>query len=143
MSTCPTVDLDTEFDNIRLYLSQSTIDDLAYKKGLRRVGGLVQPHFCNRDLIMFCLAKLVVPALATSHLVSSAFIEHLALALHEHVITLYGGVPGSARRRGSHMAPWQIRRIKDFIESNLANNPSISEFARGCDVSTSSSLKNQ
>ncbi len=39
MSARPTVRLDTAFDNLRLYISQSTIDELAYEKGLRRVGG--------------------------------------------------------------------------------------------------------
>lgn len=136
LSARPTVGLGTEFDNLRCYISQRTIDDLAYEKGLRRVGGLFQPSFGERDPILFHLAKIVVPALANPSAVSSAFVEYVALAFHEHVVTSYGGVPARGRRHRG-LAPWQARRIVDFIEANLANNPSISELAQVCNLSNS------
>jgi hypothetical protein len=123
LSARPTVGLGTEFDNLRCYISQRTIDDLAYEKGLRRAGGLVQPYFGERDPILFHLAKILVPALANPNAVSSAFVEYVALAFYEHVTTAYGGVPTVGRRYGG-LPPRQVRRIVDFLEANLANNPS-------------------
>ncbi len=137
MSARPTVRLDTAFDNLRLYISQSTIDELAYEKGLRRVGGLAQPTVGEPDPIMFHLARTLVPVLERPELASALFLDHLAIALHEHVVTAYGGVSASGRRRGAGLAPWRMRRVQDFVEANLAANPSISDLARECDLSAS------
>jgi AraC-like DNA-binding protein len=138
LSASPTVGLGTEFDNIRLYISQKTIDDLAFERGLPRVGGLRQRSFGDRDPILFHLAQLLVPALDRPQEVSAAFVEYIGLAFHEHVITAYGGVPGDARkRRSASLAPWQIREALGYIEANLGNNPSISDLARECHLSSS------
>ena len=137
MSARPTVRLDMAFDNIRLYISQSTIDELAYEKGLRRVGGLAQPTVGEPDPIMFHLAQTLVPVLERPELASALFLDHLASALLEHVVTAYGGLNASGRRRGAGLAPWRMRRVQDFVEANLAANPSISDLARECDLSAS------
>jgi AraC-like DNA-binding protein len=138
LSASPTVGLGTEFDNIRLYISQKTIDDLAFERGLPRIGGLRQRSFGDRDPILFHLAQLLVPALDRPEQVSAAFVEYIGLAFHEHVITFYGSAPGEAqKRRRASLAPWQIREALEYIEANLGNNPSISELARECHLSAS------
>ena len=137
LSERPTVRLDTEFDNVRCYISQSTIDDLAYKRGLRRVGGLAQQTLGERDPVLFHLAQLLVPALDNPNAASSAFVEYVALAFHEHVITTYGGVPVAGRKRRGGLAPWQVRRACDLIEAYLDGDPSIASLSRECQVSES------
>jgi AraC family transcriptional regulator len=137
LSASPTVGLDTEFDNLRCYISQRTIDDLAYERGLRRVGGLAQRSFGDRDPVLFHMARMLVPVLDSPGVASSAFIEYVALAFHEHVITMYGGVPAAGRRRGGGLAPWQVRGVCDFIEAHLDGDPSISSLSRECQVSAS------
>ena len=137
LSERPTVRLDTEFDNVRCYISQSTIDDLAYKRGLRRVGGLAQRTLGERDPVLFHLAQLLVPALDNPNAASSAFVEYVALAFHEHVITTYGGVPVTGRKRRGGLAPWQVRRACDLIEAYLDGDPSIASLSRECQVSES------
>jgi AraC family transcriptional regulator len=135
LSARPTVGLDTAFDNVRCYISQRTIDDLAYERGLRRVGGLAQRCFGDRDPILFHLARLLVPVLETPDTASSAFVEYVALAFHEHVITTYGGVPVGGRKRAEGLAPWQIRRACEFIEAHLDGDPSIASLSKECQVS--------
>ncbi len=135
LSARPTVLLDTEFDNVRCYISQRTIDDLAYEKGLRRIGGLVQRCFGERDPVLFHLAKMLVPVLDEPLTATSAFVEYVALAFHEHVITKYGGLPVNGRKSVGGLAPWQIRRACDFIEAHLDADPSISHLSRECRVS--------
>jgi len=137
LSARPTVGLDTAFDNVRCYISQRTIDDLAYERGLRRIGGLVQRMFGDRDPILFHLAKLLMPALEGKNVASSAFVEYVALAFHEHVITTYGCISAMARKVAAGLAPWQIKRTLDFIEANLDGDPSISSLSRQCQVSPS------
>jgi len=137
LSERPTVGLDTEFDNVRCYVSQKAIDDLAYDRGLQRVGGLRQRTFGERDPILFHLARTLVPALEKPNEVSAAFVDYIALAFHEHVITMYGGVPAAGDRRRGRLAPGQIRSVVDYIEGNLSGNPSIPELARECNLSPS------
>lgn len=137
LSARPTVGLDTEFDNVRFFISQSTIDDLAYARGLRRVGGLAQRILGERDPVLFHLAQMLVPALDDPNAASSAFIEYVALSFHEHVITTYGGVPVAGRKRGGGLAPWQVRRAYNFIEAYLDGDPSIASLSRECQVSES------
>jgi AraC family transcriptional regulator len=137
LSARPTVGLDTAFDNVRCYIAQKTIDDLAYERGLPRVGGLLQRTFGQRDPIMFHLAQILVPALDNPEQVSAAFIDYIALAFHEHVITAYGNVLMNPGRRGGGLAPRQIRHVLDYIEANLANNPSIADMAQECNLSPS------
>ncbi|MCX4174576.1 MULTISPECIES: AraC family transcriptional regulator [Paraburkholderia] len=137
LSARPTVGLETEFDNVRCYISQKTIDDLAYDRGLRRVGGLRQRMFGQQDRIMFHLAQMLVPALDNPDKVSAAFIDYIALAFHEHVISVYGGVPASRSRYTAPLSPRQIRDVIDYIETNLTNNPSIGDLARECNLSSS------
>lgn len=137
LSERPTVGLDTEFDNVRCYVSQKAIDDLAYDRGLQRVGGLRQCTFGERDAILFHLAKALVPALGRPSEASAAFIDYIALAFHEHVITTYGAVPAGSDRRRGRLAPRQIRSVVDYIEANLSGNPSIPDLARECSLSPS------
>jgi AraC-like DNA-binding protein len=138
LSARPTVGLDTAFDNVRMYITQKAIEDLAYERGFRRGGGLRQEVFGQRDPILFHLAQMLVPALMEPAAVSVAFVEYIALAFHEHVVTTYGGA-AVGRRVGSRgrLAPRQVRNVIDYIEANLARNPSIADLARECDLSTS------
>lgn len=137
MSEAPTRRLDTTFDNAVLYMHQSTIDELAYEK--RRTGSvrIAQPSFGERDPVMYRLAQAWLPILNNPALASRLFVDYLALALHEHVIATYSRQPLLDRRRGAGLVPWQIRRIEDFLEVNLARNPSISDLASECGLSPS------
>lgn len=136
MSAGPTVRLDMWFDTFRLYIARSTLDELAYEKGLRCIGGLLQRDVGQRDPIMFHMAQAVVQTLENPELVTAAFIDHLGIAFHEHVVMTYGGVSTMPRPRGS-LAPWQMRRLRDFIEAHMESNPSIVRLARECGLSPS------
>jgi AraC family transcriptional regulator len=137
LSARPTVGLSTKFDNVRAYIAQATIDDLAYERGLRSIGGLTQRIFGTKDPILFRIAQLLVPVLAAPDTVSRAFIEYISLAFHDHIIRLYGGASVSTRPYQARLAPWQVRRVTEFVEENLDQNPSISELAQLSGLSSS------
>ena len=135
MSEGPTVRLDMRFDNFRIYIAQSTLEELAYEKGLRRVGGLLQREVGQRDPIMFYIAQALIPALDDPELVTPAFIDHLGFAFHAHVVATYGSVPASRLHRDGTLAAWQVRRLRDFIEAHPDANPSIAQLASECELS--------
>jgi AraC family transcriptional regulator len=137
MSAGPTVRLDMTFDTFRLYIAQSTLDELAYEKGLRRIGGLIQRDAGQRDTIMFHMAQILAAALENPERVTSAFVDQLGLAFHEHIIVTYAGVATSRRRNGGSLAPWQMRRLREFVEAHIGANPSIAQLAGACGLSPS------
>nr|WP_321911198.1 MULTISPECIES: AraC family transcriptional regulator [unclassified Paraburkholderia] len=133
----PTRRLDLPFDNIRLYLSQSTIEEFAWQKGRRRIGGLMQREFGASDPVLFRLSQTLQAVLEKSDTASSLFVDYIALAFCEHVVMRYGNANRSNRPRRAGLAPWQMRRIEEFFDAHLHGNPSILDLARQCNLSTS------
>jgi AraC-like DNA-binding protein len=87
--------------------------------------------------VLFHLAKMLVPALEDPNAASAAFVEYVALAFHEHVITTYGGVTVNDRKARGGLASWQIRRACDFIEAHLDGDTSTASLSKECHVSQS------
>lgn len=137
LSAGPTVGLASSFDLVRMYIAQPTIDGLADASGLPPVGGLHQPLFGAHDPILHHLALAIVPALGDPNRVSQVFVEYLALAFHAHVIQAYGGAQLPNRRRSGRLTPWQVQRVRDLVETRLADNLSIADLAGAVGLSAS------
>jgi AraC-like DNA-binding protein len=133
----PVVSLETSFDSFRFYVSQAALDELAYDRGLRRVGGLHARILGGQDLVMYGMAQSLAAAMEEIRGCTSLFADHVALAFHDHVIRAYGNVPvGDQTMRGG-LAPWQVRRAEEFIDANLDGDPSIAQLASECGLSRS------
>ena len=137
LSARPTIGMNSAFDLIRFYISQSTIDELAHERGMKQVGGLIQASLGEHDSILYRMAQALGHSLEVPERVSNLFVEHAALAFLEHILHRYGGAQASSRPSEARLAPWQVRRVTDFIEENLENNPSISALAELCELSPS------
>ncbi|PVX82848.1 helix-turn-helix domain-containing protein [Paraburkholderia unamae] len=137
LRSSPTRRLDMPFDTMRLYIAQSTIEAFTDQKGRRRIGGLVQRSLGASDPVLFRLSHTMQTVLQQPDQTSSLFVDYLALAFCEHVVTRYGRADTLNRPRRAALAPWQMRRIEDFFEAHLHGNPTILDLARQCDLSTS------
>jgi AraC-like DNA-binding protein len=132
----PVVSLDTPFDSLRFYVPQIAIDEMANEAGVRRVKGLYAPNFGGRDLVLFGLAQAIAAAMEQPGAGTAMFSDCIALAFFAHIVRAYGGIPAGASGRGG-LASWQMQRARDFINANLAGDPSISEVANACGLSSS------
>jgi AraC family transcriptional regulator len=132
----PVVSLDIPFDSLRFYITQAALDEMANEAGIRRVKGLYAPNFGGRDLVMFGLAQALAGAMEQPGDGTAMFSDCIALAFFAHIMRAYGGAPAEASARGS-LASWQLRRAREFIDANLAGDPSISEVANACGLSDS------
>lgn len=137
LSAMPVVELDTPFNTLRMYVSQDTLDEMAYEKGLKRVGGLSAPGYGHKDLVLHGLAHLLAAAMAEPGSASSLFTEHITLAFHEHIVRHYGNAPPASTPVRGGLAPWQLRRAHDFIQEHLNTDISISALASESGVSVS------
>ncbi|MDB6141229.1 MAG: hypothetical protein JWP80_273 [Pseudomonas sp.] len=137
LSANPVVELDKPFDTLRLYISQSTLDEMAYERGLPRVGGLRAAVMGEPDFILYGMAQTLAASLAHPEAMSTLFTEYMALAFHEHVVRSYGNVPAESQTIRGGLAPWQLRRAHEFISAHLGGETSIEQLARESGVSAS------
>ena len=129
--------LQPPYDFLRFYLPVTTLDQLAYDQGLRRAGGLRTIYDGSQDLVMQGLALSILPALREPGIGTALFSDALALAFHAHAMYAYGGVLGNGSSTRTGLAPWQLRRACTFLEAHLDSDPSLSDLARECGLSTS------
>jgi AraC family transcriptional regulator len=135
LSDNPTVGLDTAFDSLRFYVPQAALDAMADEAGIPTVKGLRARQFGGRDLVMYGFAQALAGAMARPSDGSAMFCEYVALAFFAHIVRVYGGLPIKRFARGG-LAPWQLRRAYEFIDANLGGDPSISEVADQCGLSS-------
>jgi AraC family transcriptional regulator len=133
----PVVSLDIRFDSLRFYIPQIALDEMANEAGIRRVKGLYAANFGGRDLVMYGLAQALAGAMEHPGEVTAMFSDCIALAFFAHVVRTYGNASAEGRSVRGGLAPWQLQRVRDFIDANLAGDPSISEVAHECGLSTS------
>jgi AraC family transcriptional regulator len=132
----PTVGLDTPFDSLRFYVPQPALDEMADEAGIPRVKGLHARQFGRRDLVLYGFAQALAGAMARPGDGSAMFCEHIALAFFAYIVRAYGGLPIKRFARGG-LAPWQLRCAYEFIDGNLGADPSISDVADQCGLSSS------
>jgi AraC family transcriptional regulator len=132
----PVVSLDIPFDSLRFYITQVALDEMANEAGIRRVKGLYAPNFGARDLVLFGLAQALAGAMEHLGDGTAMFSDCIALAFFAHIVHAYGGAPAEQSARGG-LASWQLRRAREFINANLAGDPTISQVANECGLSSS------
>jgi AraC family transcriptional regulator len=133
----PVVSLDIPFDSLRFYITQVALDEMANEAGIRRVKGLYAPNFGARDLVMFGLAQALAGAMEHPADGTAMFTDCMALAFFAHIVRAYGRMLSEGRTARGGLAPWQLQRARDFINANLAGDPSISQVADECGLSSS------
>jgi AraC family transcriptional regulator len=131
----PIARLNPPYDLLRFYLSSATLDQLAYDRGVRRVGRLRTTAVGAQDPVMRGLALAVLPVLEEPNMGTALFLDAIALAFHAHVVHHYGGAPESSGSVRVGLAPWQLRRVDAYIEAHLDGAPSISDLAAECRLS--------
>ena len=131
----PIIDLHTPFDMVRFNISQSSLDDMALDRGLKRVKGMLCAENGIHDSVMHGLAIALAAMMDSPGEGGALFTEYLALAFHAHVIYAYGGVP-NVTPSGS-LAPWQLRRACELMDAEMSANPTIHTLATECHLSSS------
>jgi AraC family transcriptional regulator len=79
LRSSPVAEMHSSFDNVRFYISQTSLDELAFDQGMRRTRGLVSPGLGSRDRVMCGLANALLDQVEHANERSSLFIDHMAL----------------------------------------------------------------
>ena len=81
LSRNPVPEFHTSFDILRFYVSQASLDELPFDRGLRRAAGL-NDCLGLQDPVMHGLAIALLDPVEQANERSALFIDHIALAFH-------------------------------------------------------------
>ncbi len=136
LSAEPSCRIHGPLDNLHLHIPRSALHDIADEADSPPIDGLhATDGWDTGDPILDHLKQTMVALNERSEEASQLFVDHLILALHAHFARCYGGMRDAQRKRIGGLAPWQLRRAKDLIASNLAGELSVTAIARECGLS--------
>ncbi|MFD1557511.1 helix-turn-helix domain-containing protein [Paraburkholderia silviterrae] len=87
------------------------------------------------DAVIRQLNALLAPALEGQHPPSEGFTRHLVLALHEYVSSTYGRTGADAEPARGVLAPWQLRRAREYMLEHVGDDVGLDAIASQCGLS--------
>jgi AraC family transcriptional regulator len=122
----------SDYDNVRLHLPRSAIEQLSQDSG-RRISGLEQGQ-ALRDPVVWHLVQAMLSMLGeAANDGDTVFIDTVTLALHTHLAQRYGHL--AAPRSSTRLAGWQQLRVRDYILAHLSRRLTLAELAAQCNLS--------
>jgi len=130
--------IDKPFHSLFFYLPHSALDDIAKQTGAPRVGELAyQPGIGHDDAVVRHLGASFLEALHRPDEANQLFIDHTMLALTAHVAQTYGGLRRIVEPNRGGLAPWQVKRACEMLESDLGGKLLLEQIAAEFDLSVS------
>jgi AraC family transcriptional regulator len=130
--------IDKPFHSIFFYLPRSALDDIAEQAGVPRVGELAyEPGIGHDDGIIRHLGGSLMEALRRPAEANQLFIDHMMLAFTAHVAQTYGGLSRITETPRGGLAPWQVKRACERLESDLTGKLPLAQIAAELDFSVS------
>ena len=130
--------IDKPFHSLFFYLPRSALEGVARQSGAPHLGELAyQPGVGHDDEVIRHIGASLQEGLRRPAETNQLFVDHMMLALTAHVAQAYGGLkPGAEPNRGG-LAPWQVKRACDRLESDLTGKVALQQIAAELDLSVS------
>jgi AraC family transcriptional regulator len=126
------------FHSLAFYLPRKALDEIADDSGASHIDDLTcEPATGVDDPILRNVGLSLLGAFERPEQVSSIFIDHASLGICAHIAHAYGGMRAKSQLVRGGLAPWQERRAKDILSSNLAGNVELKVLAQECGLSVS------
>ena len=126
---------DRPFDIMRLYIEYDMLLENMDGKGFVRLQALKLSPFSMKDPIISNLLHCLAETPGGLRRGSPLFMSSIGLALASHLADAYGEKAISTLRIRGGLAPWQEKRAKEILSSNLHGEISIAELAHQCSLS--------
>lgn len=128
----------TNGEEIDLYLPRSGFDRLADTNRTQRMETLtLKAGMAADDHVLAGLEQCLERTLALPAQINALFVNQLASAVQSHVARTYGGMDSTPSTASGGLAPWQLRRVRDLIDSQLTSPIALSALASICNLSIS------
>jgi AraC-like DNA-binding protein len=120
------------------YLPRAALNAIADDASAPRIGDLdCTLAAAVNDATIAGLGGTILPALSHPQQANQLFVDHVSLAVGVHVTSTYGGMRPVSRPARGGLAPWQERRAREVLSSNLDGSVPLKEVARECRLSVS------
>jgi AraC family transcriptional regulator len=130
--------IDKPYHSLQFYLPRSALDGIAAEARGPRLGDLAcRFGFGHDDAIMRHIGGSLLEGLRRPDEANQLFIDHMMIAFSAHVAHAYGGlqrITGTAR---SGLAPWQVKRACEKLDSDLGGKLSLQQIAAEFGLSVS------
>jgi AraC-like DNA-binding protein len=126
------------FDNLSMFLPVSTFQQLAAERNQTFLELRFDVRDKPYDEVMQSLTRAILPALARPRGLSRLYLDHVFLAVREHLAATYGAFAGNPRRDRRGLTNRQIRSAQEYIEAHVGDDISLAGIARASGVSISS-----
>ena len=134
----PVALLDKPHHSLLFYLPRAALNAIADDAAAPRIGDLnYKPGVGVNDAAISSLGSTILPALSHADQANRLFVDHVTLAAGIHLASTYGGLRPVVRPVRGGLAPWQERRAKEVLSSNLDGSVQLKEVARECRLSVS------
>jgi AraC family transcriptional regulator len=130
--------IDKPFHSLFFYLPRSALDGLTEQSRTPRVGELAcQLGVGHDDAVIRHIGASLQQGLRRPDETNQLFIDHMMLALTAHVAQTYGGLRRSTELARGGLAPWQLKRACEKLESDLGGKLSLQQISAEFDLSVS------
>jgi AraC family transcriptional regulator len=123
-------------DVMQFYIPRMALEEFAYENRIATVDTLHWPH-CEMDKTLRHLGMAILTAMQQRIPAPKLFLDHVGQTILAHATFVYGGTPAPAIRTRGRLAPWQVRRAKEFLSAHLYGDVSLNSLAAECNLSVS------
>jgi AraC family transcriptional regulator len=130
--------IDKPFHSMHFYIPRAALDGIAEQFAAPRIGDLAcELGVGHDDAIVRHIGAALREGLRRPDEISQLFVDHMMLALTAHVAQTYGGLRRITETNRGGLAPWQVKRACEKLDSDLARKLSLQQIAAECDLSVS------
>jgi AraC family transcriptional regulator len=129
----PVALLDKPHHSLLFYLPRAALNAIADDAAAPRIGDLnYKPGVGVNDAAISSLGSTILPALSHADQANRLFVDHVTLAAGIHLASTYGGLRPVVRPVRGGLAPWQERRAKEVLSSNLDGSVQLKRGSAAC-----------
>jgi AraC family transcriptional regulator len=127
--------VDKPFHSIQFYLPRLVLDGIS-AESRTRINDLAFGFGSGYDdSVMRHIGGALLDGLRRPEEASRLFIDHMMLAFSAHIAQAYGGVERLTKLTRGGLAPWQVKRACERLESDLGGKLSLDQIAAEFDLS--------
>lgn len=124
--------------SLNFYVPCKALSELAGELGQPAVNELRhEPGGFVDDTVIDCLGQCLLPTLHGEQRGNQLFVDHVLLAVRNHLALRYGNVRSTCQIIRGGLATWQQRKAKEMIREHMIEGISLVELAQACRLSTS------
>lgn len=142
LKRAPVAWLGEPLHSLNFYVPCKALCELAEEQGRPAWTELsYEPGRFVDDGVINSLGHCLLPALHGEHRGNQLFVDHVLLAVRDHLASSYGSGRPMCHVIQGGLAAWQQRKAKEMMREHLVEGIALTELAQACRLSTSAFVR--